>query len=78
MLVLTRRVGEKIAIGDDIFIKIINIKGKHVKLGIDAPKDCVIHREEIYEKIKDENIEAVKVNKNDLSALSQMMKKKDD
>ncbi len=55
MLILTRRIGEKIAIGDDIFLKIIDIQGKQVKMGIDAPKECVIHREEIYERIKDEN-----------------------
>ncbi len=59
MLILTRRIGEKIAIGDDIFIKIIDIQGKQVKMGIDAPKECVIHREEIYEKIRSENEGAV-------------------
>ena len=70
MLVLTRRVGEKIAIGDEISVKIINIKGKHVKLGIDAPRDCVIHREEIYDKIKEENKAATKLNKADVKDIS--------
>ena len=60
MLVLTRKVGEKIAIDDDIKITVIAIKGKQVRLGIDAPKSSKIHREEIYQNIKAQNIEAAK------------------
>ncbi len=55
MLILTRKPGESITIGDDIKIQVIEIKGKQVRLGIDAPKSYVIHREEIYIRIQEEN-----------------------
>lgn len=52
MLILTRKVGEKLLIGDNIEITILNVRGGQVKLGINAPKDISVHREEIYSKIK--------------------------
>jgi carbon storage regulator CsrA len=52
MLVLTRRLGESIAIDDEIKITVVQIKGKQVRIGIEAPRDTVIHREEIYRAIK--------------------------
>lgn len=52
MLILTRKAGEKLLIGDDIEITILNVRGGQVKLGINAPKDVAVHREEIYRKIK--------------------------
>lgn len=55
MLILTRRLGENIRIGDSVRIIILDIKGGQVKLGIDAPPDVSVHREEIYEKIREEN-----------------------
>ena len=55
MLILTRKPGESITIGDDIKIQVIEIKGKQVRLGIDAPKSYVIHREEVYIRIQEEN-----------------------
>lgn len=55
MLVLTRKTGESINIGDDIKISIMEIKGRSVRIGIEAPKSMVIHREEIYQKIQEEN-----------------------
>lgn len=55
MLVLTRKVGEGIAIGDDVRIVVMQIKGKQVRLGIKASPTTVVHREEIYQKIQDEN-----------------------
>lgn len=54
MLLLTRKAGQKIIIGDDIEITVLEVRGRHVKLGINAPKDISVHREEIYEKIKSE------------------------
>jgi len=60
MLVLTRRVGEVITIGDSIKIHIQEVKGNQVKLGIQAPPDIPVHREEIYVKIQKENIRAVR------------------
>lgn len=55
MLVLTRKVGEGIAIGDDVKIVVMQIKGKQVRLGIKASSSTAVHREEIYQKIQDEN-----------------------
>ena len=55
MLLLTRKLGENIRIGDDVKITIVEVKGNHVKLGIDAPPNVKVHREEIYERIQQEN-----------------------
>ena len=58
MLILTRKVGESLLIGDDVSITILNIRGNQVKIGVQAPKDVSVHREEIYQRIyqtKDEN-----------------------
>jgi carbon storage regulator len=55
LLVLTRKVGEGIAIGDDVKIVVMQIKGKQVRLGIKASPTTIVHREEIYQRIQDEN-----------------------
>ncbi len=52
MLILTRKISESLMISDDITITVLEIKGKQVRIGIDAPKDVTIHREEIYKRIK--------------------------
>lgn len=52
MLVLTRKRGEKIMIGDSIIVTVVSVKGRQVQIGVDAPDDVTIHREEIYEKEK--------------------------
>lgn len=54
MLILTRRMGESLIIDDDIKIKVLSIKGRQVRIGIDAPKEVAVHREEIYKRIQDE------------------------
>lgn len=59
MLVLTRKLGESIAIDDHIKIRVVQIKGKQVRLGIEAPKDTKIHREEVYLAIQNQNKESV-------------------
>ncbi|WP_392552101.1 carbon storage regulator CsrA [Orbus wheelerorum] len=51
MLILTRRVGETLIIGDDVVITVLGVKGNQVRIGINAPKDVSIHREEIYNRI---------------------------
>lgn len=54
MLILTRRISESVIIGDNVKITVLGVKGSQVRLGIDAPKDVSVHREEIYERIKQE------------------------
>ncbi len=54
MLILTRRVDETLIIGDDVHITVIDVKGNQVRIGINAPKNVSVHREEIYERIQQE------------------------
>ncbi|MDH3441034.1 MAG: carbon storage regulator CsrA [Gammaproteobacteria bacterium] len=59
MLILTRRAGETVMIGSDVTITVLGVKGNQVRIGINAPKDVAVHREEIYERIQSEkNAEA--------------------
>lgn len=52
MLILTRRIGEKLVIGEEVYLSVIGIKGNQVQLGIEAPKEVSVHREEIFLKVK--------------------------
>ena len=53
MLILTRKTGESLLVGDDVEITVLSVRGSQVKLGVNAPKDIAVHRQEIYQKIKD-------------------------
>lgn len=53
MLILTRKTGESLLVGDDVEITVLSVRGSQVKLGVNAPKDIAVHRHEIYQKIKD-------------------------
>ena len=61
MLILTRRVGEALMVGDDTKIVVLGVKGSQIRLGINAPKDIVVHREEIFDKIntKDDSVKII-------------------
>jgi carbon storage regulator len=74
MLVLTRKVNESLIVGDDIEIKVVEISGKAIKIGIDAPKDVSIYRKEIYEAIKEENLQAS--NRDNIISLVDFIKNK--
>lgn len=54
MLILTRRVGETLMVGDEVTVTVLGVKGNQVRIGVNAPKDIAVHREEIYERIKRE------------------------
>ncbi|GGF31294.1 carbon storage regulator [Halobacillus andaensis] len=69
MLVLNRKSGESVRIGDEISVKVVSVEGGQVKLGIEAPKHVDIHRQEVYVSIKEENAEAAVFNENILDML---------
>jgi len=74
MLVLTRKLGESIAIDDHIKIRVVQIKGKQVRLGIEAPKDTKIHREEVYQAIQNQNQESSTTGTDTARAVSKLLK----
>jgi len=76
MLVLTRKLGESIAIDDHIKIVVVQIKGKQVRLGIKAPRETKIHREEVYQAIQDQNTKAADSHPIDMSQLTDELTKK--
>lgn len=79
MLVLTRKIGEGIVIGDNIKVTVVEIKGGAIRIGIDAPAEKKIYRQEIYDRICRENTEAMQWSLADLDALEdQIPTRKDD
>ncbi len=66
MLVLTRKVGQSIVIGDEVEIVVLEVRGEQVRIGIRAPKTVSVHRKEIYDQIRDENVNASEVRPEDI------------
>lgn len=75
MLVLTRKLGECIAIDDHIKIRVVQIKGKQVRLGIEAPRDTKIHREEVYLSIQDTNQESANTSSETTRSIGKLLKR---
>ncbi len=78
MLILTRKVGESINIGNEIKVTVVSVEGGQVRVGIQAPKNVIIHREEIYNKILEENKQASKTSKVDLKSIAKEWKNRKD
>ena len=72
MLILTRKAGESLHLGDDIKITVFSVQGKQVKLGISVPEDMMVYRDEVYQRIKDENRQAMQTSDNDLLAVTRL------
>lgn len=76
MLVLTRKLGEKIRINDNITVSVVELNSHHVKIGIEAPRDISVHREEVYLRIQEENLKASEGQKDDLQKIASLWKEK--
>jgi carbon storage regulator len=74
MLILTRKAGEAIAIGDEIVVSILEIRGSQVRLGIRAPRTITVHRGEIFERIREENLRVGSVGLSQVGALSERLR----
>lgn len=77
MLILSRRPGESVHLGDDIKITILSIKGQQIKLGLDVPEQMPVYREEIYLKVQTQNTSALELDNNDLMMAAALWTKKD-
>lgn len=76
MLILTRKAGESLHLGDDIKVTVLKVQGNQVKLGLDVPKTMTVYREEIYLRIREENLTAVRASDQDLMAATQLWSRK--
>ncbi|MBF0529577.1 MAG: carbon storage regulator CsrA [Deltaproteobacteria bacterium] len=72
MLILTRKIGETVAIGDDVKIQVIDIKGRQVRLGIQAPANTSVHREAVYQRIQAQNRQAAGLDLADFTAAADL------
>ena len=72
MLILTRRPGESLYLGDKIRITVLGMQGKQVKLGLDVPSDTTVYREEVYRKVVEENRRALETSNNDLMVAAEL------
>ena len=75
MLVLTRKIGESLRINEDVKVTVIEVKGKNIRVGIEAPKETKVYREELFWKIREENEAAASEKALDLGKVSQLLQK---
>jgi len=73
LLILTRKVGETVAIGDDVKVQVVDVKGRQVRLGISAPAALAVHREEVFQRIQEQNRQSLAPDLNDLDALTLLL-----
>lgn len=78
MLVLTRKVGESIHIGDGIVVTVVDVDSKNCRIGIQAPASVSVYRSEVYTRIQEENRKALRTAQPDLGAMAQLFRKRDD
>jgi carbon storage regulator len=76
MLILSRKVGESIRINENICVTVMDVDGKTIRIGIEAPKEISIHREEVFLRIKEENVKAAAGGNQDLGGMADLFKKK--
>lgn len=76
MLILTRKAGESLHLGDDIRIIVLKVQGNQVKLGLEVPENLTVYREEVYLRIKEENLMAVQASDKDLLMATQLWSRK--
>ena len=75
MLILTRKVGETVAIGENVKVQVVEVKGRQVRLGITAPENCSVHREEVFLRIREQNRQSIAPSLSDLDALTGILGK---
>ena len=73
MLILTRKIGETVAIGDEVKVQVVEVKGRQVRLGITAPAALSVHREEVFQRIQEQNRRSTEVALSDLEVLAGLM-----
>ena len=76
MLILTRKAGESLYLGDDIKVTVLRVQGNQVKLGFDIPRDLTVHREEVYLRIKEENLMAAQATEQDFFMATELWSRK--
>ena len=73
MLILTRKIGETVAIGDEVKVQVVEVKGRQVRLGITAPAALAVHREEVFQRIQEQNRRSTEVSLSDLEILAGLL-----
>ncbi|MCI2240589.1 carbon storage regulator CsrA [Paenibacillus sp. TRM 82003] len=75
MLVLTRKAGESVVIGDEVVVRVLEVRGDVVRVGIEAPRDVQVHRQEVYEAVREANVAAAAASEEAVSALQNLVRR---